>query len=489
MSNTTIKEFLLDIGPFFDGETLVYVDLGAHKGNVFAQVLASGLNIREAHLFEPNPESFTELKRNVEESKKDHNKCHVNSYNVAVGSGHYNVLMKKSDTMTKVVSIIKEGKSLTLYEDSKEFEVQCETLDNYLSRFLDTHISLLKVDVEGFEIEALDGGKILLGNQAVDVVYIEAGIHPDNEQQTYYRDIEDKLISFGYRLFKIYEQKNEWIEDSPFLRRVNLAFFSQTFAEKFSYNDVMKKSKDKLQEKSVKSNSSDKTDLESTVATKDDINRMQKRFESLCWLSRALNIKGRLPPLEGREMVPGALLELHGFIREFKPRKIVLLGSGASSLVIADALKQNSFGHLVAIDHHEGFADKSRELLEKEHLGAWAEVSHAPLTTLSSSFWEGVPQTDDAKTLKWYEASVLETIDNVDLLVIDGPPATTCRYARYPALPLLIEKLSPRSQIWVDDVANKEGKEMVHAWCQTYGLRIDSQISSHHLVQLKKDNV
>ena len=192
----------------------------------------------------------------------------------------------------------------------------------------------------------------------------------------------------------------------------------------------MKKSKDELQEKSIKPNSSDKTEPESTVATKDDVNRMQQRFESLCWLSRTLSIKGRLPPLEGREMGPNALLELHGFIRESRPRKIVLLGSGASSLVIADALKQNGYGHVVAIDHHEGFAHKSREFLEKEHLGAWAEVTHAPLTTLSSSFWEGVSQADDAKTLKWYETSIWETIDNVDLLVVDGPPATTCRYAR-----------------------------------------------------------
>lgn len=243
MSNASIKEFILDIVPFFDGKSLVYVDLGAHKGNVFAQVLASDLNIREAHLFEPNPESYTELENNVKSLIKRPTKCRVNSYNVAVGDGHYNVLMKKADTMTKVVSIVNEGESSMLDEASNNFEVRCEKLDDYSCRFLDAHISLLKIDVEGFETEALDGGKELLGNQAVDVVYVEAGINPDNKQQTYYRDIEDKLISFGYRLFKIYEQKNEWIEDSPFLRRVNLAFFSQTFAKNFSYKDVMKKVK------------------------------------------------------------------------------------------------------------------------------------------------------------------------------------------------------------------------------------------------------
>ena len=63
------------------------------------------------------------------------------------------------------------------------------------------------------------------------MIYIEAGLNPEGGQQTYYREIEDRLAGLGYRLFRIYEQTHEWIVDSPLLRRVNLAFMSAAFAD------------------------------------------------------------------------------------------------------------------------------------------------------------------------------------------------------------------------------------------------------------------
>ena len=96
-------------------------------------------------------------------------------------------------------------------------------------------ISVLKIDVEGFETRVLAGAAELLGAQAVDIVYVEAGMDPDDAQQTYCRDIEDVLLGHGYRHFRIYEQTHEWLEDSPLLRRVNIAFMSRRFAERQPY--------------------------------------------------------------------------------------------------------------------------------------------------------------------------------------------------------------------------------------------------------------
>ena len=101
--------------------------------------------------------------------------------------------------------------------------------------FAPQRISLLKLDVEGYEPQVLAGAAGLLAAQAIDLVYVEAGMDPDGAQQSYYREIEDRLRGHGYRLFRIYEQMHEWPEDSPLLRRVNLAFMSTDFAQRHPF--------------------------------------------------------------------------------------------------------------------------------------------------------------------------------------------------------------------------------------------------------------
>ena len=115
------------------------------------------------------------------------------------------------------------------------FEVECTTLDALAAGFESQRISLLKLDVEGHEPQVLAGAAGLLAAQAIDLVYVEAGMDPEGGQQSYYREIEDRLRGHGYRLFRIYEQMHEWQEDSPLLRRVNLAFMSSAFAQRHPF--------------------------------------------------------------------------------------------------------------------------------------------------------------------------------------------------------------------------------------------------------------
>lgn len=228
----SLERFVADVVPFFLGHNVAYVDVGAHKGAVLTAFCDSSLNIGEAHLFEPNPDSFKVLQRVA--ATAFHRRS-LNLYPVAVGEQVGTVIMQTADTMTKVVQAVENAADASSLPNSNAFIAPCTTLDECRGRFTDGHISILKIDVEGFEAQVLRGAAQLLGQQKVDVVYIEAGLNPQGTQQTYYRIIDDLMLGYGYRIFRIYEQKHEWMEDSPFLRRMNLAYFSQRFADRHPY--------------------------------------------------------------------------------------------------------------------------------------------------------------------------------------------------------------------------------------------------------------
>ncbi len=224
-----IGQLLSDVEPFFFGRPLIYVDVGAHRGDTFREVHASSLTLQSAHLIEPNPTSFAALEATVQELGVEATTvCH----NIALAATPRQVRLRDAGTMTKVIDA---SDDLEATDGRKSFAVEASTLDAVVQGLPRPHISILKVDVEGYEREVFAGATALFGSQAVELIYVEAGIEPAGTQQTYYRDIEDILRVYDYRLFRIYEQSHDWVEDSPLLRRVNLAFLSRTFAEKNPY--------------------------------------------------------------------------------------------------------------------------------------------------------------------------------------------------------------------------------------------------------------
>lgn len=226
-----INEFLQDIQPFFYRHALTYVDVGAHEGKIFERVLRSSLSVREAHLIEPNAAAIKVAKQNTSPLFSGDD---LQYHNMALGAAPGRAMMRAAKKMTKIAAFT-AGQLKDSKENSNWFEVECSTLDELADSFCERRISLLKIDVEGYELEVLKGARSTLHEHRADVIYIEAGMNPAGTQQCYYRDIEDLLVGHKYRLFKVYEQKHEWLTDSPILRRVNLAFMSEKFASNNPY--------------------------------------------------------------------------------------------------------------------------------------------------------------------------------------------------------------------------------------------------------------
>ena len=190
-------DFIKDIEPFFYRRRIVYVDVGAHRGAVYQDFARSGLGIREAHLIEPNPRSFAVLEKAAEAIGGVRL---VSCHPLALGAEPGRLRLRAADSMTKVLGAAGDapapaaepaapaeaGTDGELLERARPelFEIEATTLDALSAGFERRHIGILKLDVEGYEPQVLAGARGLLADQAIDVIYVEAGIDPGNSQQS-----------------------------------------------------------------------------------------------------------------------------------------------------------------------------------------------------------------------------------------------------------------------------------------------------------------
>ncbi|WP_418139345.1 class I SAM-dependent methyltransferase [Oceanimonas smirnovii] len=215
-------------------------------------------------------------------------------------------------------------------------------------------------------------------------------------------------------------------------------------------------------------------------------NRLYAQLESLSWLQRRMTIKGQLPPLRGWATSPDVLLRLHSHIMNKRPQVIVEFGSGASTLVIADALRQNGYGKLVSIEHSDHYGAQTFGTLQAEALEGWVDLRIGELEA-----WEGehLNPEDAEKPSRWYPVSLLEGVENVDLLWVDGPPGATCLFSRYPALPALADKLSQRAEVWMDDTIRQEEKDICERWANDYRFELEYYSLEKGLGRLTRSGV
>lgn len=151
-----------------------------------------------------------------------------------------------------------------------------------------------------------------------------------------------------------------------------------------------------------------------------------------------------------------------------RPDQIVECGSGWTTVLMATCLAQLQNGEVLALEHDERFADRTRDLLLAAGGSARGSVVFAPLERQDVAGEERL----------WYNSDVLRSVRGpIDVLLVDGPPGHLAPKVRYPAVPLLKRRLAEDCIIFLDDGFRDDEANIAQAWGQA--LDIDPDLRAH----------
>jgi len=183
------------------------------------------------------------------------------------------------------------------------------------------------------------------------------------------------------------------------------------------------------------------------------------QFEAYTQILNLLRPKAPLKPMRGWAASPDFLLEV---MREIlasgkKSPTIVELGSGVSTVVLGYLL-ENFFpqGRLITLEHEYDFFMDTKEQLSLHSLKS-VNLIFAPFSYYRIG----------NESFRFYDVSLLEKVlkeRKIDFLIVNGPPESTQKLARYPALPLLREHLSDDFVLFLDDAKREDEKETALRW-------------------------
>ncbi|MDX1627567.1 MAG: FkbM family methyltransferase [Fulvivirga sp.] len=188
----------------------VFIDVGASIGlvSLFAsnQVGAEGKVIA----FEPNPWVYNRLSDIV----RLNNKKNIKTYELAISdtSGWLSLNLNNADSI-----LMTRSSMLFADQNAQHTEVLVSSLDTFIPS--QTNIDILKVDVEGVELEVLRGSRRLIEKQQPLVCVEIHGLFFDDHEK-HVNEIFSFFDNMNYSCYNLYKKKEEnnksFIENTGF---------------------------------------------------------------------------------------------------------------------------------------------------------------------------------------------------------------------------------------------------------------------------------
>ena len=193
-----IQKFL-----FCEKKNLVIFDVGAYLGNItttYVKIFPQAT----IYCFEPFPNSFKELDR-LAKSKP------IKPFQFALSNqkGKTRFLINTDRSCNSMFPRPTTG--LKYYSESSQnigqIEVETQILDTFCETEGVNKIDILKLDVEGAELNVLKGASRKLTKKEIKLIFTEVMFVAHYEGGCFFHEVSDFLSRYDYKLFNLYNLK------------------------------------------------------------------------------------------------------------------------------------------------------------------------------------------------------------------------------------------------------------------------------------------
>jgi FkbM family methyltransferase len=189
----------------WDRELTIF-DVGAHYGETASEFIAL---FPRSHVFafEPDEKNWSHLRQRFA------NEPRIDVYHMAVGQTDGRAVLYRNNydathslLRVNAPEINRWADANDVREDGSE-EVDQLTLDTFCSLHGIINVDILKLDIQGGELMALQGVKDKLSKQAVGSIFCEVEFRQLYEKQPLFWDITAYLMSYTYHFLNIVSPK------------------------------------------------------------------------------------------------------------------------------------------------------------------------------------------------------------------------------------------------------------------------------------------
>jgi len=177
-------------------DDIIIFDVGSHSGHTIKRYRSIFPNSR-IFAFEPTESSYKKL---INQFYND-TKINVSLLGLSNKVDKMTFYLSKSENLN---SFKEPNERAWGFEKAEITNVDTNTLDNFCEKNNINYIDILKLDVQGSELDVLRGSQLFLSKSKIGLIYVEWQVVPLYKGHSRYFKIGEYLGKFGYEFFNLY---------------------------------------------------------------------------------------------------------------------------------------------------------------------------------------------------------------------------------------------------------------------------------------------